>query len=347
MAGRWAEGWRGCGSGARVDPGLVDFAGVPVQVGGVGGFEGLGSAAVHADLPGRRHFRADDIPDQRVREPGRLPGRGPDQPRAAGSVQPGEDGLGGQPAGCRDSPDINRRRDHRGRGQHVPAAGGQPRQALADDRPHALGQPGHPRPGFGPPGGRRVADQPAELGHEERVTPGAAGHPGYYPQVEPAPEGRLQLIGDLGLGQPGEPQLHRARLADERRDGCLGGSVPAQFLIAVGRDHQDARGGQVPAKVGEQHGRHRIRPLQVIENHDQACVRGGCRYLGGQGFEQPEALRAVRWRRRNSWPVLARHVRKYPAGPVPRAIAGCRPGRASSQDLPPRPQRRGALIVGA
>jgi hypothetical protein len=44
---------------------------------------------------------------------------------------------------------------------------------------------------------------------------------------------------------------------------------------------------------------------------------------------------------------LARHVGRYPAGLVPLAVAGCRPGRAADQDLPPRPQRRGAFIFSA
>lgn len=124
-----------------------------------------------------------------------------------------------------------------------------------------------------------VLGQAEGLADEQRVAPGAFGEGRHGRRVAQA--GQLR---DRGGVEPGQrqaegvvPPEQAERVVHRRR-----------ALAGPYGDHDRDRAAQQHRKVGQQAERRRVRPLEVVEQHEQRAVGGGRVEVRRGGLVQPE-----------------------------------------------------------
>ena len=195
-------------------------------------------------------------------------------------VQRGEDGLhaGAGDVGDRDRIDV--RSQHGGRRDEGATRRGEPVEPVPDRIAHPVRQltvgRGH--------------QPPSELTDEEGVAVGTPADGGHHRAGHLPPGHRGQLSGDLRLAQPGQPDPRDRRLAAERGNGGAERLLPGGLGVPVRRDHHQPGRRHARGEVHQQPYGRRVRPVQIVEHHQQTARSGrGHQGLGG-GLEQPEPL---------------------------------------------------------
>jgi hypothetical protein len=266
---------------------------VPGQAGRVGAVapgQGVGEPPVQSAAFARQQVGVEDLPGQRVRQGVAVPGRDqqPQRHRLAG---------GGQ--------QLPLRQRH-GRGEQFvghPVVG---HRDLVDHLPHPVVDAGHPcQHDLGEGGRRPVRAGVHQLLGVERIAVGGRHHGGHPRGVRARRQGGHQL-GDLAVGEDGEPQPGHPGALGQFGEPAPG--VAAQVLLPQRRHHQHPLPVQPYREEGQQLAGGLVGPVQVLQHQDQRGDGGQVGQQGEHPLEQPlpggrRLTRAV--------------VGEQPVGPVP------------------------------
>ncbi len=253
--------------------------------------DGAGQAPVQAAPLARHQLGVEHLADQPVREGVAVVRR---------HQQPGGDGLP-----CRRQQAVLG--EGHGRGQQLvrhPAVG---HADLVDDRPgrrRDAGGPGQHGLGDGDRGPGPASAR--EFQGVQRVTPRRADHVGHLVGPAVGPYQVSDELGDLGIGQAGQPEPRHPRAALKFGEPLPG--IAVEILLAQRRDDQNRLLAQPDREEGEQLPGRFIGPVQVLQ--DEHEWRLGRKI--GQQREHP--LEEAVPRRDH---VAVGIVGEQPPGPVP------------------------------